>query len=142
MFFGHQRSLGSTDWANPAVTFPIFSRLLKEPTFCHSVLLGMTISVGGLTESLVSVPRNSALFVGLLMSLILGPVVQCDCLYIRLCVHCPPIIGQQTIRSRRVSLLCVPGYPAHCVVLLDSSSRTISHHACFVSLVKPLHLFL
>ena len=48
----HEASL--LNWALPADTFPCFVQLLSVPVYTHSVLLGMTVSVGGLTESLVS----------------------------------------------------------------------------------------
>ncbi|XP_076451234.1 tubulin-specific chaperone D-like [Babylonia areolata] len=41
------------NWALPMYTFACFAKLLGEPTYTHCVLLGMTVSVGGLTESLV-----------------------------------------------------------------------------------------
>ena len=42
------------NWAVPGSTFPLVTQLLDLPTFRYSVLLGLTVSVGGLTESLVS----------------------------------------------------------------------------------------
>ncbi len=42
------------NWAVPATTFPKFVDLLALPTYTYNVLLGLTVSVGGLTESLVS----------------------------------------------------------------------------------------
>ncbi|KAL8610270.1 hypothetical protein ACOMHN_062002 [Nucella lapillus] len=41
------------NWALPMYTFPCFAKLLAVPTYTRPVLLGMTVSVGGLTESLV-----------------------------------------------------------------------------------------
>ncbi|XP_033744746.1 tubulin-specific chaperone D-like [Pecten maximus] len=41
------------NWAAPSDTFPLFTKLLKCPAYQYSVLLGLTVSVGGLTESLV-----------------------------------------------------------------------------------------
>ncbi|XP_060071725.1 tubulin-specific chaperone D-like [Ylistrum balloti] len=41
------------NWAAPSDTFPLFTKLLKCSTYRYSVLLGLTVSVGGLTESLV-----------------------------------------------------------------------------------------
>ncbi|GFO18516.1 tubulin-specific chaperone d-like [Plakobranchus ocellatus] len=40
-------------WANAAQTFPLFCRLLELEDYVYSVLLGLVISVGGLTESIV-----------------------------------------------------------------------------------------
>lgn len=40
-------------WEVPSSTFHRFARLLATRTYTYSVLLGMTVSVGGLTESLV-----------------------------------------------------------------------------------------
>ncbi|KAK7003235.1 tubulin-specific chaperone D [Biomphalaria glabrata] len=42
-----------TNWAAEADTYPIFSKLLALETYTYSVLLGLVVSVGGLTESLV-----------------------------------------------------------------------------------------
>ncbi|PVD38225.1 hypothetical protein C0Q70_00836 [Pomacea canaliculata] len=41
------------NWALPSETFPRFAQLLHFPTYTQSTLLGLTVSVGGLTESLV-----------------------------------------------------------------------------------------
>ena len=41
------------NWAAPSDCFAKITRLLKLPTFQYHVLLGLTVSVGGLTESLV-----------------------------------------------------------------------------------------
>jgi len=46
--------MANINWAVPAQTFPLFSRLLSSPVYAYHVLLGLTVSVGGLTESLVS----------------------------------------------------------------------------------------
>jgi len=48
-------------WASSADTFPKFARLLSLPTYTYHILLGLTVSAGGLTESLVRVftaPRS------------------------------------------------------------------------------------
>ncbi|XP_059170269.1 tubulin-specific chaperone D-like isoform X2 [Physella acuta] len=42
-----------TNWAAEADTYPMFSKLLALPQYTYSVLLGLVVSVGGLTESLV-----------------------------------------------------------------------------------------
>ena len=42
------------NWSAPGECFPRITKLLALPSFRHSVLLGLTVSVGGLTESLVS----------------------------------------------------------------------------------------
>ena len=42
------------NFAAPATTFPKFSQLLDVDEYSYSILLGFTVSVGGLTESLVS----------------------------------------------------------------------------------------
>ena len=44
------------NWANPAITFPIVMQLAQIPSVFHSIISGIVISVGGLTESVV---RNS-----------------------------------------------------------------------------------
>ena len=41
------------NWAAPSDTFPRFTQLLRLDQYMYSVLLGLTVSVGGLTESLV-----------------------------------------------------------------------------------------
>ncbi|KAK3089885.1 hypothetical protein FSP39_007355 [Pinctada imbricata] len=41
------------NWAAPSDTFRRFTKLLKLDTYMYSVLIGLTVSVGGLTESLV-----------------------------------------------------------------------------------------
>ncbi|XP_069124940.1 tubulin-specific chaperone D-like [Argopecten irradians] len=43
----------AVNWAAPSDTFPLFTKLLKCPAYQYSVMLGLTVSVGGLTESLV-----------------------------------------------------------------------------------------
>lgn len=40
-------------FASPSLTFPRFSKLLDMEEYRYNILLGMTVSVGGLTESLV-----------------------------------------------------------------------------------------
>ncbi|CAL1528267.1 unnamed protein product [Lymnaea stagnalis] len=42
-----------TNWAAEADTYPMFSKLLALSHYTYSVLLGLVVSVGGLTESLV-----------------------------------------------------------------------------------------
>ena len=42
------------NWAAPASTFPKFVEFLSLPPYSYNTLLGLTVSVGGLTESLVS----------------------------------------------------------------------------------------
>ena len=49
------------NWAAPSSTFPKFTQLLRQRTYTYSVLLGMTVSVGGLTESLVKHSAHSML---------------------------------------------------------------------------------
>ncbi|EDO35005.1 predicted protein, partial [Nematostella vectensis] len=41
------------NWSAPADCFPVVTRLLGMPTYRYPTLLGLTVSVGGLTESLV-----------------------------------------------------------------------------------------
>ncbi|KAK2172898.1 hypothetical protein NP493_921g01087 [Ridgeia piscesae] len=48
-----QSVLDSVIWIAPLSTFPLFTQLLALSTYSYSVLLGLTVSVGGLTESLV-----------------------------------------------------------------------------------------
>ena len=41
------------NWRAPGDCFPRLTKLLALPSYRRSVLLGLTVSVGGLTESLV-----------------------------------------------------------------------------------------
>ena len=41
------------NWASSSDTFPNFAKLLSLPTYMYHILLGLTVSTGGLTESLV-----------------------------------------------------------------------------------------
>ena len=43
------------NWGAPSDTFCLFTQLLALDTYLYHVLLGLTVSVGGLTESLVSI---------------------------------------------------------------------------------------
>jgi len=42
------------NWASSSDTFPKFALLLSCPTYTYHIVLGLTVSAGGLTESLVS----------------------------------------------------------------------------------------
>jgi hypothetical protein len=42
------------NWSSPTECFPRVTQLLSLETYQYPVLLGLTVSVGGLTESLVS----------------------------------------------------------------------------------------
>ena len=46
-------------WSVESETFPIYAKLLNLPEYCEKVLLGLVISVGGVTERLV---RQSSLY--------------------------------------------------------------------------------
>ncbi|KAI0230132.1 Tubulin-specific chaperone D [Lamellibrachia satsuma] len=48
-----QSVMDSVIWLAPGSTFPLLTQLLALSTYTYSVLLGLTVSVGGLTESLV-----------------------------------------------------------------------------------------
>ena len=48
-------------FASPSLTFPRFSKLLDKEEYRYNILLGMTVSVGGLTESLVSISTKRRL---------------------------------------------------------------------------------
>ena len=52
------------NWSAPADCFPRITKLLGLPSFRRSVLLGLTVSVGGLTESLVCIKKNYSNFLG------------------------------------------------------------------------------
>jgi hypothetical protein len=55
-YFLHYRSeIDKINWAAPSDTFPRFAKLLGCDSYTYNVLLGFTVSVGGITESLVSV---------------------------------------------------------------------------------------
>lgn len=43
----------SMNWPVASETFPKFVEVLSQPTYTYSAALGLTVSVGGLTESLV-----------------------------------------------------------------------------------------
>ncbi len=51
----------STNWADPAITFPLVMRVVNIDEFIEPILSGIVISVGGLTES-VSKSSSAALF--------------------------------------------------------------------------------
>ena len=42
------------NWTAPQTTFPLTVRLLGLPDYSYHTLLGLVVSVGGLTESTVS----------------------------------------------------------------------------------------
>lgn len=50
--------LSSLNWLAPDEGFEAITRLLHLETYQYSILLGLTISAGGLTESLVSTNQN------------------------------------------------------------------------------------
>lgn len=43
------------NWNSEGDTFPLFPKLLAYPGYSYDVLFGLIISVGGLTEGLVSI---------------------------------------------------------------------------------------
>ena len=49
----YRNLLDSINWASPGDTFQRFTKLLAFPFYSYNVLLGLTVSVGGLTESVV-----------------------------------------------------------------------------------------
>lgn len=51
--------IDNINWAAPSDTFPRFARLLGCDSYTYSVLLGFTVSVGGITESLVKYSSSS-----------------------------------------------------------------------------------
>lgn len=46
--------MASVNWNAPSQAFPRITQLLALPTYRYHVLLGLAVSVGGLTESTVS----------------------------------------------------------------------------------------
>ena len=66
LLFRYRCEVSEINWAAPSDTFPRFTQLLRLDQYMYSVLLGLTVSVGGLTESLVctsnaSVSRTTSL---------------------------------------------------------------------------------
>lgn len=64
-----RRSLCSSDvdsvnWNAPSQAFPRITRLLGLPAYRYHVLLGLAVSVGGLTESTVRRPLPRSTVVG------------------------------------------------------------------------------
>ena len=55
------------NWSAPSDCFPRVTRLLGLQSYRYSVLLGLTVSVGGLTESLVSLLIKLFVFVCVLV---------------------------------------------------------------------------
>lgn len=53
-----ETDLNEINWTVPSDTFVRFTKLLSLPTYTYSVLLGLTVSAGGLTESLVKHSMN------------------------------------------------------------------------------------
>ncbi|WAQ96622.1 TBCD-like protein [Mya arenaria] len=49
----HEDVCKSLNWAAPCDTFPLFTQLIKYPTYTYSVILGLAVSVGGITGFLV-----------------------------------------------------------------------------------------
>ena len=49
------------DWSVPLVSFPILSQLLSLPAYRHAVIAGLSLSVGGLTESTVKASKSNLL---------------------------------------------------------------------------------
>ena len=45
----------------PLVSFPILSQLLSLPAYRHAVIAGLSLSVGGLTESTVKASKSNLL---------------------------------------------------------------------------------
>lgn len=51
-------TVASVNWGAPSQAFPCMARLLGLPAYRYHVLLGLAVSVGGLTESTVSRRRG------------------------------------------------------------------------------------
>lgn len=45
--------MASVNWNAPSQAFPLITQLLELPTYRYHVLLGLAVSVGGLTASTV-----------------------------------------------------------------------------------------
>ena len=54
LLFDFRSNCLEMNWRAPGDCFPRLTKLLALPSYRRSVLLGLTVSVGGLTESLVS----------------------------------------------------------------------------------------
>jgi len=63
------------NWASSSDTFPKFALLLSFPTYTYHILLGLTLSAGGLTESLV---RFLVAFLYFLYELICYKICTCS----------------------------------------------------------------
>lgn len=59
--FQEKKCKESINWTAASDSFPLFTQLLHLPEFSYSVMLGLVVSVGGLTESLVK-HSSAALF--------------------------------------------------------------------------------
>ena len=70
------------NWAVPASTFPKFVELLSLPSYNYNMLLGLTVSVGGLTESLVSIYTDD--MVDSERFFIFNPIFLHSCLFAQL----------------------------------------------------------
>ena len=68
---GFSSDITEVNWAAPSETFCRLTGLLSLSTYTYSVLLGLTVSVGGLTESLVPVHFLLALSLFIFYSLCL-----------------------------------------------------------------------
>eukprot|EP00795_Rhopilema_esculentum_P013850 gene13850-4790_t len=65
------------NWTVPSVAFSNIIKLLPLPAYRHSVLLGITVSVGGLTESLVRHSSESLLqYIGSIQSRVVLPMLR------------------------------------------------------------------
>ena len=53
-YFFFRKDCLEMNWSAPSECFPRITKLLGLPSYRDPVLLGLTVSVGGLTESLVS----------------------------------------------------------------------------------------
>uniref|UniRef100_A0AAZ3SCC3 Tubulin-specific chaperone D n=1 Tax=Oncorhynchus tshawytscha TaxID=74940 RepID=A0AAZ3SCC3_ONCTS len=79
------------NWNAPSQAFPHITQLLRLPQYQYHTLLGLTVSVGGLTESTVRVCSPVSVTLCLSVSVVsVAPVALC--LYICLCV-CSPVVA-------------------------------------------------
>ena len=72
--------INNINWRAPEETFPRFTQLLSIEDYMYNTLLGLTVSVGGLTESLVSIYVCVCVCVCLYLC-----VIVCVCVCV--CVH-------------------------------------------------------
>uniref|UniRef100_A0AAZ3PRW6 Tubulin-specific chaperone D n=1 Tax=Oncorhynchus tshawytscha TaxID=74940 RepID=A0AAZ3PRW6_ONCTS len=81
------------NWNAPSQAFPHITQLLRLPQYQYHTLLGLTVSVGGLTESTVRVCSPVSVTLCLSVSVVsVAPVALCLYICACLCV-CSPVVA-------------------------------------------------